>query len=57
MWIRVPSVSRNDIQILVDGMVKSEGSLFENMEPPINPPKEIPDPADIKPTDWVDEAM
>jgi len=38
-------------------MVKSEGSLFENMEPPINPPKEIPDPADIKPTDWVDEAM
>ena len=45
-----------DIQILIDGLVKSEGSLFEMLEPSINPPKEIPDPADIKPKDWVDAA-
>jgi len=25
------------------------------MEPPINPPQEIPDPEDVKPGDWVDE--
>jgi hypothetical protein len=28
---------------------------MENMEPPINPPQEIPDPEDVKPGDWVDE--
>ena len=27
------------------------------MEPPINPPKEIDDPKDFKPNDWVDEEM
>lgn len=42
------------MQILVDGEVKALGSLLENMEPPINPPAEIPDPADLKPKDWVD---
>lgn len=42
------------MQILLDGEVKALGSLLENMEPPINPPPEIPDPADLKPKDWVD---
>lgn len=27
------------------------------MQPPVNPPKEIDDPKDFKPKDWVDEEM
>ncbi len=27
------------------------------MEPAINPPKEIDDPKDFKPSEWVDEEM
>lgn len=44
-------------EVLVDGEVRSSGSLFESLEPSINPPKELPDPEDKKPADWVDEAM
>ncbi|OAA61164.1 calnexin precursor [Niveomyces insectorum RCEF 264] len=33
-----------------------EGSLFEDFSPSVNPPKEIDDPKDTKPDDWVDEA-
>ena len=29
----------------------------QDMEPSINPPKEIDDPKDFKPSDWVDEEM
>ena len=35
--------------------VKS-GNLLANLDPPIIPPKTIPDPDDKKPDDWVDEA-
>jgi calnexin len=35
--------------------VKS-GSLFEDFTPSINPPKEIDDPKDKKPEDWVDDS-
>jgi hypothetical protein len=42
--------------VLIDGEVKKEGSLFEDFDPPINPPETIPDPEDKKPEDWVDEA-
>lgn len=35
---------------------KAKGSLLEDMNPPVNPPKEIDDPTDSKPDDWVDEA-
>eukprot|EP00929_Paragymnodinium_shiwhaense_P002365 TRINITY_DN102594_c0_g1_i1.p1 TRINITY_DN102594_c0_g1~~TRINITY_DN102594_c0_g1_i1.p1 ORF type:complete len:548 (+),score=173.11 TRINITY_DN102594_c0_g1_i1:80-1645(+) len=45
----------NSYQILIDGVQKATGSLLENMQPPVNPPKEIDDPADGKPQDWVDE--
>jgi hypothetical protein len=34
---------------------QSKGSLLENFTPPVNPPKEIDDPEDKKPADWVDE--
>jgi len=47
----------NTYQILVDDEVASEGSLLENFSPAVNPPKEIDDPKDTKPEDWVDEAQ
>eukprot|EP00961_Rhodomonas_salina_P075294 1010220-Rhodomonas_salina.1 len=31
-------------------------SLLKDLDPPINPEKEIDDPEDKKPADWVDEA-
>lgn len=39
----------------MDGESKKSGSLFEDFEPPFNPPEEIDDPEDKKPSDWVDE--
>ncbi|KAL3157665.1 hypothetical protein ABBQ32_012105 [Trebouxia sp. C0010 RCD-2024] len=46
----------NSYQILIDGEEKKTGSLFEDFSPPINPAKEIDDPEDTKPEDWVDTA-
>eukprot|EP00884_Botryococcus_braunii_P011091 jgi/Botrbrau1/19984/Bobra.0768s0001.1 len=46
----------NTYQILIDGQVKKSGSIFEDFEPEINPSKEIDDPEDEKPNDWVDSA-
>ena len=42
--------------IYVDLEEVKSGSLLKDLDPPINPPATIPDPADIKPADWVDEA-
>ncbi len=46
----------NRFEIYIDQQVVREGSLLSDFNPPVNPPKEIDDPEDIKPTDWVDEA-
>ena len=40
--------------VLVDGAERKGGSLFEDFEPAINPPEEIDDPEDSKPSTWVD---
>jgi len=45
--------TNNTYEVMVDGNVAVQGSLFEDFEPPINPPEEIPDPEDKKPDDWV----
>lgn len=42
--------------MLFNGENSITGSLLEDFEPPVNPPKEIEDPEDKKPEDWVDEA-
>lgn len=42
--------------IKVDGDVVKEGSLLEDFAPAVNPDKEIDDPSDSKPEDWIDEA-
>ncbi|KAF2460048.1 Calreticulin family-domain-containing protein [Lineolata rhizophorae] len=43
-------------QMLIDGNEVKEGSLLEDFNPPVNPEKEIDDPEDSKPEDWVDNA-
>lgn len=42
----------NSYNIIVDEQVVSSGSLLEDFTPPVNPPKEIDDPDDKKPSDW-----
>ncbi|WEW57668.1 hypothetical protein PRK78_003135 [Emydomyces testavorans] len=43
-------------QIQIDGETIKNGSLLEDFEPSVNPPKEIDDEKDTKPADWVEEA-
>ncbi|KAL8780786.1 MAG: hypothetical protein Q9194_000719 [Teloschistes cf. exilis] len=43
-------------EIRVDGEKMKNGSLLEDFTPSVNPEKEIDDPSDKKPEDWVDEA-
>lgn len=42
--------------IKIDGEEIKTGSLLEDFTPSVNPEKEIDDPKDTKPKDWVDEA-
>ncbi|CAG8026309.1 unnamed protein product [Penicillium salamii] len=42
-------------EILINGESAKAGSLLEDFNPPVNPEKEIDDPKDSKPADWVDE--
>ncbi|KAL4648831.1 calnexin-like [Arapaima gigas] len=44
----------NIYEILIDQSLISKGSLLEDVDPPVNPPREIPDPDDTKPADWDD---
>ncbi|KAI8908921.1 putative calcium-binding protein precursor cnx1 [Gorgonomyces haynaldii] len=46
----------NKFEIFVNQNSVSKGSLLEDFDPSVNPPKEIDDPNDKKPEDWVDEA-
>lgn len=45
----------NEFSIWIDDKQVAEGNLLTSMSPPINPSKEIDDPTDRKPADWVDE--
>ncbi|KAJ5942051.1 hypothetical protein N7516_002219 [Penicillium verrucosum] len=44
-------------EILVNGDSAKKGSLLEDFNPPVNPEREIDDPKDSKPADWVDEVQ
>jgi len=44
----------NTYSVSVDNDKPVTGSLLSNFQPPVNPPKEIDDPEDKKPADWVD---
>ena len=45
----------NSFEVLIDGESAKAGSLLTDFDPPVNPPKEIDDPTDVKPADWVDD--
>ncbi|KAI9593289.1 Calreticulin family-domain-containing protein [Syncephalis fuscata] len=45
----------NTFEIRINDEKVSSGSLLEDFTPAVNPPKEIDDPEDKKPEDWVDE--
>eukprot|EP00178_Gracilaria_changii_P014145 TRINITY_DN40146_c0_g1_i1.p1 TRINITY_DN40146_c0_g1~~TRINITY_DN40146_c0_g1_i1.p1 ORF type:complete len:635 (+),score=140.81 TRINITY_DN40146_c0_g1_i1:415-2319(+) len=49
-------MKNGSFKVLVDGEVKKEGTLSDSFDPPVQPPKEIDDPDDKKPDDWVDKA-
>ncbi|XP_075066119.1 calnexin [Mixophyes fleayi] len=42
----------NTFEILIDQTVVNRGNLLDDVNPPVNPPKEIEDPDDKKPEDW-----
>lgn len=46
----------NTYEVQINGELKTNGSLLNNFTPAVNPDKEIDDPDDKKPEDWVDEA-
>lgn len=41
-------------EIKINGESLKKGSLLKDFSPSVNPPKEIDDPEDSKPSDWVD---
>jgi calnexin len=46
---------KSRFEIFIDLESKLAGDLLKDMDPPVNPPKQIPDPEDIKPSDWVED--
>ncbi|XP_026796181.3 calnexin [Pangasianodon hypophthalmus] len=44
----------NTFEILIDQTLVNNGSLLEDMDPPVMPPREIEDPEDTKPFNWDD---
>eukprot|EP01041_Mallomonas_annulata_P011429 gene11429-23905_t len=47
----------NSFEIFIDKKSSKKGDLFNDMEPPFNPPAEIDDPTDFKPSNWVDDVQ
>ena len=46
----------NTFEIQIDDERKASGSLNEDMDPPVNAPKELDDPDDlVKPSNWIDD--
>ena len=46
----------NSFTLKINGEDKATGSLLEDFTPEVNPAKEIDDPEDTKPADWIDAA-
>ncbi|KAL1326703.1 hypothetical protein HN51_036826 [Arachis hypogaea] len=49
---------KNELRVLIDGEVKKKANFLsvDDFEPPLIPPKTIPDPDDRKPEDWDERA-
>jgi len=48
--------SDNSFEVFVDKTSSAKGSLLTDFDPPLVPQKQIDDPSDEKPEDWVDDA-
>eukprot|EP00308_Calcidiscus_leptoporus_P008741 CAMPEP_0119361492 /NCGR_PEP_ID=MMETSP1334-20130426/8778_1 /TAXON_ID=127549 /ORGANISM="Calcidiscus leptoporus, Strain RCC1130" /LENGTH=468 /DNA_ID=CAMNT_0007376515 /DNA_START=13 /DNA_END=1419 /DNA_ORIENTATION=- len=50
--------SDNTVRLLIDNKEVKKADLLSDsdFDPPVNPPKELDDPEDSKPEDWVDDA-
>ncbi|PAA72833.1 hypothetical protein BOX15_Mlig003079g1, partial [Macrostomum lignano] len=46
--------SDNSFQVYIDRVLVNNGSLLEDLQPPVNPPPDADDPTDQKPADWDD---
>ena len=51
----VPLSPNNTYDVLYNNESHNRGDLLEDFTPAVNPDKEIDDPEDKKPEDWVDE--
>ncbi|KAJ2714505.1 hypothetical protein H4R19_001695 [Coemansia spiralis] len=49
--------TNNTFTVSIDAAEKRSGTLLDDLEPPVNPPREIDDPDDHKPVDWVDDSQ
>ena len=47
----------NNFAVYIDKVLSKRGSLLTHMKPAVNPPVNIDDPTDFKPSDWVDESQ
>lgn len=47
----------NTFEVFIDTKSMVQGSLLHNLTPPINPPAEINDPRDFKPSTWIGQPM
>ncbi|KAL0484275.1 calnexin [Acrasis kona] len=47
--------SDNKFELYIDQELARKGTLENDFEPPIQPPKQIPDAAEKKPADWVND--
>lgn len=56
LYTLIVRASDNTFEIRINNEKVSSGNLLEGFAPPVNPPKEISDPEDKKPADWVDDA-
>jgi calnexin len=45
----------NSFEILIDAVSAKKGNLMTDFTPSVNAPKEVDDPTDVKPSDWVDD--
>jgi calnexin len=45
----------NTFEIQIDTKSVRNGTLLTSFEPSVNPPREVDDPTDTKPADWVDD--
>lgn len=55
-FFRLVLQPNDQFELYVDDKQIATGSLLEDMEPAINPPKEIVDESDTRPLDWDDRA-